>query len=158
MRLLCRNPEPVLMDLGAEHLTPAIFLRHRHLNPSGILGYADHVISRSQVLHCTFLWSRPTSFRKCIARPLSQKSYVRKSLFGPSSWRTIRRLYEPRGMNGISYRRFSYSSTISWSFPTIFYSTHCTLAQLDTPTISARMNAVQEVYSLVGGGKKRGKR
>jgi len=68
----------------------------------------------------------------------------------------IRRLYEPRGMNGISCRRFSCSSTISLSCPTIFHSTHCTelhIAQLDTPTISARMNAVQEVCSVVGGKK-----
>ena len=124
--LLCFNQEPVLMDLEAEHLTPATFLRHRHLNPSGILGSADYVISRSQVLHCTLLRSRPTSLRNCIARPSSQKRYVRKSLFGPSSWRSIRRLYEPLGMNGISCRRFSYSSTFSFSFPTIL---HCT--QLD---------------------------
>jgi len=83
--LRCWNQDSVLMDLDAEHLTPAIFLRHRHLNPSGIVGSAEHVISRSQVLHCTLLRSRPTSFRNCIAMPLSQKRYVRKSLFGPPS-------------------------------------------------------------------------
>ena len=51
VRLLCRNQEPVLMDLDSENLTPATFLRHRHLILSGILGSADHVISRPQVLH-----------------------------------------------------------------------------------------------------------
>jgi len=112
------------MHLDAEHFTPANFLRHRHLNPSGIHGSADHVISRLQVLHCTLLRSRPTSLRNCIARPSSQERYVRKSLFWPPSWRSIRRLYEALGMNGISCRRFSYSSTISVSFPSIF---HCTL-------------------------------
>jgi len=39
------------MDLDSKHLTPATFFRHRHLNLSGILGSADHVISRP--LHLT---------------------------------------------------------------------------------------------------------
>jgi len=114
------------MDLDAEHWTPATILRHRHLNPSGKLGCAHHVTSRSQVLHCTLLLIRLTSFRNCTVRPWSQKRYVMKSLFGPPFWRTILRPYEPRGMNGISCRRFSYSWKISWMFPTISDWTHCT--------------------------------
>ena len=70
------------MDLDSKHLTPATFLRHRHLNLPGILGSGDHVISRPQVLHCTLLRRRPTSLRNCKAKPSSQKRYVRKSLFG----------------------------------------------------------------------------
>ena len=160
VNLLCWKQEPVLMDLDDEHLTPATFLRHRHLNPSGIQGSADHVISRSQVLHCTLLRSRPTSFRNCIASPLSQKRHARKSLFGPPSWRTIRRLYEPSGMNGISCRYFSYSSTISFSFPTIFHSTHCTELH-PSATGHAKYFGANEccsgsVYSFQGGAKKRG--
>ena len=107
VRLLCRNQEPFLMDLDSEHLTPATFLRHRHLNLSGILGSADHVISRPQVLHCTLLRSRPTSLRNCIAKPSPQKRYVRKSLFRPPSSRIIRRPYEALGTNGISCKRLS---------------------------------------------------
>jgi len=90
------------------------------LNPSGILGCTDHVISRPQVLHCTLLRSRPTSFRNCIAKPLSQKRYVRKSLFGPPSCSDMRRPYEGLGMKGISCRRFSCSLATSHSFSTIF--------------------------------------
>jgi hypothetical protein len=115
-RLLCRNQEPVLMDLDSKHLTPATFLRHRHRNVSGIIGSADHVISRPQVLHCTLLRSRLTSLENCIANE-------RKSLFGSPSSRSIRRRYEALGTNGISCRRFSYSSTISCIFAIIFHST-----------------------------------
>ena len=73
----------------------------------------DHVITRPQVLQCTLLRSRPTSFRNCIAKPLSQKRYVRKFLFVPPSSRNIRRPYEDLGTNGISCRRFSSSLTTS---------------------------------------------
>jgi len=52
-----------------EHLTPATFFRHHHLKPSGILGSADHVISRPRVFRCTLLRSTPTSFRNCIVKP-----------------------------------------------------------------------------------------
>ena len=107
VRLLCWNHEPCLMDLDSEHLTPATFFRHRHLNPSGILGSTDHVISWLQVLHCTLLRSRPTSIRNCIAMSRSQNRYVRKSLFGPPSSRSIGRRYEDLRTKGISCRRFS---------------------------------------------------
>jgi len=30
--------EPCVMDLDSEHLTPATFFGHHHLNPLGILG------------------------------------------------------------------------------------------------------------------------
>ena len=119
VRLLCWNHEPCFMDPDSEHSTPATFFRHRHLKPSGILGFAGHVISRPQVFHCTLLWRRPTSFRNCIAKPWSQKRYVTKSLFGSPSSRNIRRPYEDLGGNGISCRRFSYSLTTSRSFSTI---------------------------------------
>jgi len=69
VRLLRWNHEPCFMDPNSEHLTPATFFRHRHLNVSGILGSADHVISRLQVLHSTSLQIRATSLRNCIAMP-----------------------------------------------------------------------------------------
>ena len=107
VRLLCWNQEPFFMGLDDEHLTPATFLQHRHLNLSGILGSADNVISRPQVLHCTLLRSSPTFLRNCIAKPSSQNRYVRKFLFGTPSSRSIRRPYEALGTNGISCRLFS---------------------------------------------------
>ena len=122
VRLLCWNQEPCLMDLGLEHLAPATFLRHHHLNPSGILGCADHVIFRPQVLHCTLLQSKPTSFKKCNAMAWSQKMYVRKILSSAPSSRSIERLYDDLGTNGIPCRCLSYSVTTWEMCCTILFS------------------------------------
>ena len=51
LRLLSWNLDPCLVDAVPRHLTPATLFRHRHLNPSARWGFADHVISRSQMLH-----------------------------------------------------------------------------------------------------------
>ena len=88
------EPRAVLYGPRIRTFDPTKLFRHRHLNPSGILGYADHVVSRQQVLHCTLLRSRPTSIRNCIAMPWSQNIYVRIFLFGPPSSCSIGRLYE----------------------------------------------------------------
>ena len=119
VRWLYWNHEPCFVDLDSEQLTPATFFRHRHLNPPGIVGSVDHVISRSQVLHCTLLRSRPTSFRNCIAKPWSQNTYVAKFLLGRPSSRSIGRPYEDLGTNDIFCRRFSYSFTTSQRLSTI---------------------------------------
>jgi len=113
VRLLFWNHEPCLMDLDSEHVAPATFLRHRHLNPSGILGCADQVTSRPQVLHCILLQSSPSSFKNCIPIAWSEKRYVRNVLFGPPSSRSIRCLYDDFVMNAISRCRL-YSAKI-WS-------------------------------------------
>jgi len=110
------------MDLYSEHLAPATFLRHRHQNPSGILGCADQVISRRKVMHCTLLRSKPTSFRSSMAMAWSQKRYVRRNLFGPPSSRSIARPYDDFGTNGIPCRCFSYSDTNRQIFCTIVFS------------------------------------
>jgi len=94
VRWLCWNHEPCFVDLDTEHLTPATFFRHGHLNPPGILGSADLVISGPQVLHYALIQRRPTSFRNGIAKPWSQNTCVRKFLFGPPSSRSIGRPYE----------------------------------------------------------------
>jgi len=89
VRLLCWNQEPSLMDLDSEHLDPATFLRHRQRNTSGILGSAHHTISRQQVLQCTLQWSKPTSFKNCIAMAWSQNKNVRNILLGPPLSRSM---------------------------------------------------------------------
>ena len=117
VRLLCWNHEPCFID--SEHLTPATFLRHRHLNLSGMLRSTDHVISRPQALHCTLLRSRPTSIRNCIAKPLSQKWCVRKSGFRPPSSRNILR---PKSSARTSYPAgVAHTPTSSQSFSTSFF-------------------------------------
>ena len=58
---------PCLMDADWLHLTPANLLWHRQRNPSEVLGSADHVIFRPQVLHCILLRSRPMSFKNSVA-------------------------------------------------------------------------------------------
>ena len=71
------------------HLAPELW--HRQRNPSRILGSADHVISRPQVLLCTLLQSHSTSFRNCMAIVWSLNRYAR-----PPSSRNIRLPYENR--------------------------------------------------------------
>jgi len=62
-----------------------------------------------QLLHCTLLRSRPTSYRN-----------VRNTLFGPLSSLSIGRPKDIFGTIGIPCRRSSYSLTISINFCTIF--------------------------------------
>jgi hypothetical protein len=111
VRLLCWNHDLCLMDTDSRHLAPATILRHHQQNPSGILGPADHLISRTQVIHCTLLQSKRTSFRNCMTIAWSLKRYVRKNLFGPPPSRSMRRQYENLGTNGIPRRCSSYSVT-----------------------------------------------
>ena len=107
VRLLFCNHEPCLMDLDS-----ATFLRHRHLNPSGMWGCADQVISRPQVLHSTLLRSNPTSFKNCIAMASSEKRKMRDIVFGPRSSRSVGRPYDYFGTTDIVRSR-SYSATTS---------------------------------------------
>jgi hypothetical protein len=127
-------------------LAPATFLRHRHRNPLGIFASADHVISRPQMLHCTLLRSKPTSFRNCMAMTWSQKSYVRNILFGPPSSRSIACPYDNLGTNGIPCKRFSYSVTTSQIFCFIL------LSEADprfyTSWITARGMAVRLLHEV----------
>jgi len=110
--------KPCLMDVDAWHLTPATLLRHRHLNPSQRLGSADHVISRSQVLHCTLHRISSTSFRNWIASSWWQKRHVRNILFGAPSLRCSPRPYDSLGIACNSRKRSWYllkTSLIRWT-------------------------------------------
>lgn len=94
---------------------------NRYINSSGILSYAHQVISRPQVLHCTLLRSKLTSFKKCIDVGWSEKRNVRNIIFAPPASRSIRRPYDDFGTNDIPRSR-SYSATTSHKRWTILLS------------------------------------
>jgi len=110
------------MDLDSQHLAPATFLRHHHLNPSGILGCLDHIISQPHMLHCTLLRNKPMSFKNCNSMVWSQKMYVRKILFGAPSSCSIEHPYDDLVTSGIPCRRLSYSATTWEMCCTILFS------------------------------------
>ena len=73
------------MDAVPRHLAPRLPFRHRHLNNSERVGYADHVISRLQMSHFTLRRIKPTSFMNSMASAISVEAREENSV-----WCTVR--------------------------------------------------------------------
>lgn len=142
----CWNDEPCFFDFDSEHLATATFFRHRQRHASEILGSADHVISESQVLHCTLFRRRPTSFRNCISKPWLQntnrwgKSYSDDRLLATSDvhTETSARTASPAG---VSCTRLPLHRVFVWLFVE-------TRRRLRHTTVSARRMAVTRVQGF----------
>jgi hypothetical protein len=91
-----------------------------------------------QVLHCTWLRSKPTSWRNRMAIGWSVNRNVRNNLFGPPSSLNSPRPYENLGKCCILRRRCSYSLTTSFKRAAIVTTTE-TLHKWNNVTFTAKV-------------------
>jgi hypothetical protein len=64
LRLLCRNHEPCLIDVAAEHAEADVLLRHRHRQPSLRLMSTHQDVCDPYLQHTILLGIRPTALKK----------------------------------------------------------------------------------------------